>query len=322
MAEIEVAIMTGNSLEEPLVRVENVRRNFGKEEVLKGVDFEVPRGSVTALLGRNGSGKSTLMNILIGLLNRDHGEVEVLGHDPENCPISVLNRMAYVNDNSAVWPWTKVKDELKLVKGLRGDRWNDDRAHELLTRFDISVNKRVQQLSKGMLARLRIILALASDPELILLDEPALGLDLFARRDLLEVMIETVEKEDRAILISSHLIDDVERVADRVIFLKDGLVVAQGGVEDLRQRYRRARFHVTTDDPHILKRCTEGLLGVRRVLIEPGSPHSEQVVIFDDFNKSLLAKLESNSNLNALETRRMSLREIYFEVLGGNEGEF
>lgn len=314
--------MTNNRLEEPLVRVENVCRSFGKEEVLKGVDFEVPRGSVTALLGRNGSGKSTLMNMLIGLLNRDHGEIEVLGHDPENSPISVLNRIAYVNDNSAVWPWTKVKDELKLVKGLRGDRWNDDRAFELLQRFDISVDKRVQQLSKGMLARFRIILALASDPELILLDEPALGLDLFARRDLLEVMIETVEKEDRAILISSHLIDDVERVSDRVIFLKDGLIVAQGEVEDLRQRYRRARFHVTTDDPHILKRCTADLLGVRRVLIEPGSPHSEQVVIFDDFNRSLLAKLESNSNLNALETRRMSLREIYFEVLGENEGEF
>lgn len=306
----------------PLVRLENVRRHFGKEEVLNGIDFEVPRGSVTALLGRNGSGKSTIMNILIGLLNRDHGEVEVLGHDPETSPSSILNRMAYVNDNSAAWPWTKVEDELNLMKGLRGDRWNDKRALELLQRFDIPLKKRIQQLSKGMLARFRIILALAAEPELILLDEPALGLDLFARRDLLEVMIETVEREDRAILISSHLIDDVERVADRVVFLKSGEIVAQGEVEDLRQRYRRSRFHVTSDDPHILKRCTKDLLGVRRVLIEPGSPHSEQVVVFDDYNKALLAKLESNADLNALETRRMSLREIYFEVLGNNEGEF
>jgi len=305
-----------------LCKLTNIHRWYGDEHVLQGVDLELPRGQVTALLGRNGCGKSTLMRVACGLLGRDDGEALVLGQDPESFDPATLNRLAYVNDSSSIPGTTPLRCELELHRRLRGDRWDESRVQELVKRFDLDLNKVAGALSKGQLARFRIVLALAADPELLLLDEPALGLDLFARRDLLEVMIETVETEDRAILISSHLIDDVERVADRVAFLHGGEMLVQGAVEDLRARYRKLRCQVSTEQGEALQRAAREMLGVRRVFCEIGSPKDELSVVFEDFSKELLAQFCERTGVEAPESpRRMSLREIYFEVLGAPENE-
>lgn len=309
-----------------LVSVRGVSKSFGQDAVLKDVDLELPRGSVTALLGRNGCGKSTLVRILTGLLARDGGTVEVLGRAPEDLRPRDWERIAIVNDASGTWKGTLVRDELALIRGLRGARWSDQRAKELLLRFGVPVDKKIGELSKGQQARLRLVLALAGDPELLILDEPALGLDLFARHDLLEAIIETVEREGRAILIASHLIDDIERVADRIVFLRHGVVEATGSTEELRDRFRRVRVRLPHTIADHLKTSEvppewklPDLLGVRRVPHEPTLPADERVVVFDDFSQELLDEVLSRCEGELLETRRMSLREIYFEVLAGGE---
>jgi ABC-2 type transport system ATP-binding protein len=328
---------------EPLVELRGVTKWYGAQQVLRGVELELRAGTVTALLARNGAGKSTLMRILCGLIPRDGGLARVLGRDVEDLD-PVRERIAWVTDTSSLPATSRVRDELALARGVRGARWNEERARELLARFELPLDKRVGALSKGLQTRLRLILALACDPELLLLDEPALGLDMFARHDLLEAMIELAAGEGRAILCATHLLDDVERVADRVVFLRDGLVPAQGEVEALRERYRRVRVELAPDVAQALEarlrvddllgeaerliallgerrleRAGRALLGVKRVAAERGGPPGERVVVMDDFTQGALDELLAATGAKVVEVRRMSLREIYFEVLAGRE---
>lgn len=305
--------------EDDLVALRDVSKWWGKEQVLKGVDLSVPRGRVTALLGRNGAGKSTLLRVLLGLVARDGGDAVVLGVDPEQLGPAERARMAVVGDASAVGAGMTVQDELDLVRRLRRRRWDQPRAEQLLRRFKVDPTKQVGALSKGQQARLRLVLALAADPELLVLDEPALGLDLFARQDLLEAIIETVDRSGRGVLIVSHLIDDVERIADRVAFLRAGEARVQGDVEALRERFRRARVTLGPTGPDGLALAAKDLLGVRRVVAEGDGAPNERVVIFDDFGEACLAELEARAGARRVEVRRMGLREIYFEVLGGED---
>ncbi|MCO5166126.1 MAG: ABC transporter ATP-binding protein [Planctomycetes bacterium] len=306
-------------VEDALIELEGVGKWWGREQVLRSVDLAVPRGSVTALLGRNGCGKSTLVRIVTGLVARDGGRARVLGRDPAHLGPAERERLAVVSDTSTAWAGTRVRDELALQRRLRGSRWDEARAAELIARFELPVDRRLAALSKGMQARLRLVVGLAADPELLVLDEPALGLDLFARHDLLDAVIETIAREGRAVLVVSHLLDDVERIADRVAFLRHGEVTVAGAVDDLRARFRRARVVLGPGGAPALERAASGLLGVRRVVAEPGDPPGERVVVLDDHSDDLLAALEAEAGVERLEVRRMTLREVYFEVLGGRE---
>jgi ABC-2 type transport system ATP-binding protein len=300
-----------------LVSLRGVSRWFGREQVLAGVDLELPPGSVTALLGRNGSGKSTLIRVIAGVLGRHGGEASVLGRDPEALAPPERERLAWVTDASTSWAGARVADEIAFARRLWGRRWDEGRARALLARFEVPETKGIGALSKGQQTRLRLVLALAAAPDLLLLDEPALGLDLFARRDLLELMIEAVECEGRAILIASHLLDDVERVADRIAFLREGRVCVEGEVEALRERFRRARLALGAGGAGALAAAAADTLGVAGVRAEPGDPPEERVVVFTDFAAGADEALAARAGARLVETRRMTLREIYFEVLGG-----
>lgn len=302
-----------------LIRVHDVQRWFGPDQVLKNIQLECPRGTVTALLGRNGCGKSTLMKILAGLLLRDGGSVEVLGCDPECFQPSDIDRFAYVTDSSSIWPTTKLGKELSFIRELRGDSWDELQAQTLIKKFGLPLEKRWNQLSLGMQARAKIIFALAANPELLILDEPAQGLDLFARKDLLESLIDVVEMSDRGVLITSHLIDDVERIADRVAFLRHGEISVCGDIEELRNRYRKTRFELENREDSGLKAALTDLIGVERFVQDPVLPPNERQVLFNDFSQSLVSEIEKRANVRAVETRRLSLRDIYFEILSGEE---
>lgn len=304
--------------ERAVVELVGVTKYFGSEQVLAGVDLCVARGTVTALLGRNGSGKSTTLRIVGGLLARDGGEARVFGRDAEALTLDERGRLAWVTDASSAWAGTRVKDELALVRRVRAGRWSAAREQELVARFEIPLTKRLGALSKGQQTRLRIAMALAAEPELLLMDEPALGLDAFARRDLLESIVEAVDG-GCAVLISSHLLEDVERVADQVCLLRQGRIVASGTLDELRERYRRVRFAVPPGSEARFTAAVAHVSGFLRLTVDLEGSRGERVAVIGGYDDARLAELEAQAGVRQLDVRRMSLAEIYLEVLAGAE---
>jgi ABC-2 type transport system ATP-binding protein len=216
------------------ILIHGLSKRFGRKQVLSSVTLSVPRGVTTALLGRNGAGKTTILRILAGLLPRNRGVVSVAGIDPKKHAKRVKAVTGYVPDVPVFHPRWRVRDAVGLVRSARRKRWDADEAKRLMDAFELIPADRIGDLSKGARAKLSLLLALAHRPEVVLLDEPASGLDPVSRKEVLGSLVDIMEREGTAILISTHRLDDVERLAERVAFLKDGQIVVEGVTEELR----------------------------------------------------------------------------------------
>lgn len=201
-----------------------------------GFELSVPRfavqpGEVVGVVGPNGAGKSTLLQCLAGLLPRDGGTVSVLGHDPARNPVAVRSRLGFVAPDMPVFE-LRIGELLALVRGYY-PTWDDARAEQLRDLFQLDPKKRTKNLSLGQGTRLRLLLAMAFRPALLLLDEPASGLDLSARHALMELIMESVLDGETAVLLSSHRLADVERLSERLLVLDAGRVVRDGTTDEL-----------------------------------------------------------------------------------------
>jgi ABC-2 type transport system ATP-binding protein len=210
-------------MSEPIISIANLTRRFGGKTALDGVTLQVPRGGVYGLVGANGAGKTTLIRHILGLLRAEHGTVRVFGLDPVADPVGVLSRIGYLSEENDLPGWMRV-DELITYSRAFYPKWDDAYAEQLRTMFGLDAAARVKTLSKGNKARLGLLIALAYRPELLVLDEPSSGLDPIVRRDILEAVIRTIADEGRTVLFSSHLLDEVERVADHVTMIADGRI--------------------------------------------------------------------------------------------------
>lgn len=216
------------------IRVRGLGKRYGRKRVLAGLDLVVPRGAVTAVLGPNGAGKSTLLAILAGMLPRDGGDVSVLGRDPARDPLGVKARVGVVPEDPGFHQRWRVRDAIGLARGLRGKAWDRTEEARLLDAVALPLAARIGELSKGMRAKLALLLALGHRPALVLLDEPASGLDPVVRREVLGAMVDAIAEQGRTVILSTHRMDDVERLADRVAFLDGGRIVREGPVEEVR----------------------------------------------------------------------------------------
>jgi ABC-2 type transport system ATP-binding protein len=222
------------------IRTHGLGRRFGRRWVVEDLDMHVPMGSVTALLGRNGVGKSTTIQMLLGLLPPTKGSVEVLGRDPFKAGPDLFRDVAYVSEKRELLEDQRVAALAALVGEVHGQRFDTDRFEELRKRYKLDPKAKCRTLSKGQRARLLLALALAAKPRLLVLDEPTSGLDVVVRDDFLAGIAEFAAEEDHAVLLSSHLIEDVARICDRAIVFRSGRPALQGELEDLRgtvQRY-------------------------------------------------------------------------------------
>ena len=223
-----------------VIEVEHLVKYFGGRCVLDGIDLTVPRGCIYGLLGRNGSGKTTMIRILLGLEPPTRGRTALLGQDSTRLSAQTHGRIGYVAEGHNLIQNYRVRRLIDLCKGL-SLQWDDEFFGRLIETFRLPMDRKVKELSAGMRAELNLALALAIEPELLILDDPTLGLDTVARRQFLELAIDLIQKQNRTILFSSHILSDVERIADRVGILMAGKIVVDCQLDDLKDRVRKLR---------------------------------------------------------------------------------
>jgi ABC-2 type transport system ATP-binding protein len=212
--------------------IQGLEMHFRGCDALRGVDLVVPQGSVFALLGENGAGKTTLIRILTGFQHPSKGTCRILGLDPINDALALRRRIGYVADAPALYDWMRV-DEIGWFASSFYPEGFVDRYRESVQRYDLPLDRKIKNLSKGQRAKVALSLSTAHDPELLILDEPTSGLDPLVRREFMESMVERAAN-GQTVLLSSHQISEVERVADYIAILHKGKVQIAAPLSELR----------------------------------------------------------------------------------------
>lgn len=221
-----------------VVEIRDLSRNFNQKRALQGVSLVIPRGGVFGLIGSNGAGKTTLIKHLLGSHHAQSGSVRVFGLDPVEHPVEVLGRIGYMSEDRDVPNWMRVSELLSFTRAFYPN-WDRSYAEELRQLFDLDPAARIRDLSRGQTARVCLLLALAHRPELLVLDEPSSGLDPVVRRDILAAIVRTIAEEGRTVVFSSHLLDEVERLADRIAILHEGQIVLEDQLDAVRESFCR-----------------------------------------------------------------------------------
>lgn len=235
--------------EQPIV-VKGLTRMFGKKAALKNVDISVSSGRVFGLVGENGAGKTTLLKHLLGSLNAQQGSVRVFGLDPVKDPKGVLGRIGYLSEERDLPHWMRV-DELMLYTKAFYPGWDDSYAGKLREMFRLDASAKIKELSQGQRAKAALLAALAHHPPLLLLDEPSTGLDPVVRRDIIDTIIRTAADEGGTMLFSSHLLDEVEQVADDVAMIHEGEVVMSAPLEAIRASHHKVTLRFSVAPPGV-----------------------------------------------------------------------
>ncbi len=230
-----------NSGTENAVEIAGLSRKFGAKLALNQVRLNIKRGRVFGLVGANGAGKTTLIKHLLGRLKAESGTVRVFGFDPVTHPVEVLSRTGYLSENRDLPAWMRI-DELIRYTAAFYPKWDAAYAEQLRKQFNLDNRAKIKTLSRGENAKAGLLLALAYRPEMLLLDEPSSGLDPLVRRDILEAIIRTVADEGRTVIFSSHLLEEVQRVADDVAMMFNGKIVLNGALDSVKESHSRLVF--------------------------------------------------------------------------------
>jgi ABC-2 type transport system ATP-binding protein len=281
-------------------------RRYGKTWALRDCTMETPRGSVTALVGPNGAGKTTLLQLAIGMIDATEGEIRILGESMRGQPLSMLARVGFVAQETPLYRSFSVADMLRFGCHLN-PRWDDGLARARLELASIPLDRACGQLSGGQQAQVALALAVAKRPDVLLLDEPVARLDPLARRAFLESLMEIVAEHGVSVVLSSHLVSDLERICDYLVVLSDGHVTLEGSVERLLAEHhavngpRREIADIRRDHSVITARTTERQM----MLLVRGhgailDPHLDVSSV--DLEELVLAYLGRGSNAHVLRT--------------------
>jgi ABC-2 type transport system ATP-binding protein len=292
-------------MEEPCVRFSGVHKSYGGTRALADLNLEIPCGSVFGLLGRNGAGKSTALRTLVGLEGADRGAVRVLGRDPLALDVGARQRIGYLSEGLVPFPDASAASLIRLCAPLYPS-WNQVLEDQILVRFQIDPRRSLRQLSLGQQRAVGLLLAICPQPELLILDEPAANLDAVVRREFLEAILGLIGQENRTVIFSSHILSDVERVADRIGILHHGRLLIQRPLDELKEQVRRVRLMFDGSPPEELD--LPGVLAVRRAPREALLTvigYDEEAI--EDLARTLRARVEVQS---------LGLEELFIDLVG------
>ena len=292
-------------MNEPIIEIKNLVREFGNKRALDNVSMTIRPGTVMGLVGENGAGKTTLIKHVLGLLKAQQGTVSVFGMDPVTNPEGVLSRIGYLSEEGDMPTWMKVH-ELMRYSAAFYPTWDDTYAMKLLDEFKLDPGARLNKMSKGQRSRAGLLVAMAYRPELLVLDEPSSGLDPIVRKDILGAIIRTIADDGRTVLFSSHLLAEVERVADQISIVRNGRILISDNLDTVKESHMRATLLFTEplpSHPDIPGSLTWSGGGKEWQLTFCGEPKN-----LEDGAKHLGAKI--------IERAGLSLEEIFVAQVG------
>ena len=239
---------------ESCLAVKNLSKAFGPKNALDGVSFAVQPGEIMGLVGPNGAGKTTLIKLVMGLIKPTSGQVSVFGVDGKTLGVQDKRHIGYIPDESFFYDFMTPRQTVEFSKRFYPE-WDEEKCTEMMQRFHLSSDEPVKNLSRGMKAQLALILVLAQKPDLLLLDEPLEGLDPMRRLEFLNLVLEDfMQREGRGVLISSHYLEELERLADRVAFLQAGRLFRVVDMEQLKVEEKTIRVVFQKEPPETLLR--------------------------------------------------------------------
>jgi len=272
-----------------MIKVDNLKKSYKKHEVLKGLTFHVNKGDIYGFLGQNGAGKSTTLNILTNLIAKSDGHVSIEG------------TFGYLPENPVFYDYMTAKEYLNFMKSLSK---SDSNIHELLDLVGLKDKKRISTFSRGMKQRLGLASALISDPDLLILDEPSSALDPIGRKEMLDI-IQTLQERGKTILLSSHILDDIERVCNKVCFLHNGFIQKEMSIKDLDTH----TDHYIIDSPALLDEL-KTIKAIDHVV------KVDQVYEIKSSNQDILKELiKHNIHVKSFMPKKVTLEDIFLRMV-------
>jgi ABC-2 type transport system ATP-binding protein len=288
------------------IEIRNLTYAYGKTDAVRDLTITVPRGKCYGLFGRNGAGKTTTMQCLLNLLRPNSGTVRVFGLDPRRHEVEVKQRIAYVPDRVAFYPWMTIRETFDYLASFR-DRWNRETEQALLDRFHLDATQKPSQLSKGQKTQVALISAVCPEPDLLLLDEPTSGLDPIVRREFIETVIGAYQEGDpgkRTIFISTHLISEFEGLIDEFTIMDAGRAVLSLNADSARERYQKIQVRFSQAAP---TREFSGAIQTRR-------NGREMELIVNGEGPRVLEELKSLAP-DSLSIESLTLEEVFVATL-------
>src|SRR5262245_18057911 len=285
------------------IQASNLSKSFGDKQVLQDMSFGVAPGDVVGVLGKNGAGKTTLLELMLGFTQPTQGAVRVFGHESYRLPGDAKARVGFVPQQDELVDHLTVADQLRVIASFY-PRWNGDLMARLCAEWGIDERARIKGMSVGERQKLSILLAFGHEPDLLILDEPVASLDPVARRQFLEQLVEISADGRRAIIFSSHIVSDIERLANRIWILTEGHLDWQGDLDSLKESLLRIHLRSTGPLPEVLS--IPGALSIRREAAFP-------TAIVRDWTEAAQRDLERQIS-GSVEVEVLSLEEIFVEL--------
>ncbi len=288
------------------IELEHVTRRFGRKLAVDDLTLRIPRGSTFGFIGANGAGKTTAIRMMVGLLKPHGGSIRVAGFDVPEDRLPMHRHVGYVPDRPNAYAWMRVREAIAFCKPFY-KTWNDALASELLRSFDLDPSKRVKHLSKGMGAKLSLLLAIAHEPDVLILDEPMSGLDPLVRDEFLEGLVTTLARREQTVLFSSHNLADVQRLADSVGLLHEGRLIFHSTIDALLERTKRLRA-ILPEQSTSPRQTPPGVVWQQ-------VNGREWLMTVDPFSRDQIEFLRQKNGIDTVDVLDMSLDDVFKDHL-------
>lgn len=281
---------------ETVLQTQGLTKYYGSTLAVDHLDLKIPQGCICGFVGRNGAGKTTAIKLMLGLLRPTAGSSRLLGCDSQQLQPAIRQRIGYVTEGHRLFRWMSINELQKFQRAFFPKQWDDKLFTDMIEYFDLPKKRKIKHLSNGERAQVSLALALAPNPELLIMDDPTLGLDAAIRRQFLEGMIELIMRQGRTVLFSSHILGDVERVSDRIVVIDKGVLRANCSLEEFRTAVKKVILSFPDSTPAEVD--IEGLLHCRRsenelelILVGPADEQIEKWADKNRAQKHLIVKM-------------------------------